>query len=157
MGFDMTVEQFEQQLEGYGQRLSDFDGLLQAEFSRLVDEIRALAPVSTGPTSGDLRSSIKLTGDRFNFQIQMLGYGVFQNYGVLGTKSSRIPVNVPEAGLTLGNVNVDRERFQFGTGNFDNGGRPWGAYYSGIKAQSFFSITELTQELTQFIQDNTEI
>jgi len=152
----MTVEQFAQRVENYGQELSNFDGLLQAEFSRLVDEIRALAPVAA-ENGGALRSSIKLTGDRFNFQIQMLGYGVFQNYGVLGTKSSRIPVNVPEAGLTLGNVAVDRERFQFGTGNFDNGGRPWGAYYSGIKAQSFFSITELTQELTQFIQDNTEI
>ena len=149
----MTVDEFARQLEGYGQQVSNLDANLQQWFSQKVDEIRALTPVDTGA----LRSSVKLTGDRFSFQIQMNYYGVFQNYGVKGFRSSRTPVNTPEAGLTLGNVAVDRERFQFGTGNFDNGGRPWGAYYTGIRARSFFSVTDIQNELVEFIQEQTTI
>ena len=147
----MTLDQFESMLEGFGERVEGLDARLQEFFSQKVDEIRRLTPVDTGA----LRSSVKLTGDRFHYELTMLSYGVFQNYGVLGVNSSRFPVNVPEAGLSLGTRPVDQERFQFGTGNFDNGGRPWGAYYTGIRAQSFFSITDITNELTQFIADNT--
>lgn len=138
-------------LAGYGERVEGLDARLQEFFTQKVDEMRMLVPVDTGA----LRSSIKLTGDRFHYELTMLSYGVFQNYGVLGVNSSRIPVNVPEAGLSLGSVAIEQERFRFGTGNFDNGGRPWGAYYTGIRARSFFSITDITNELTQFIVDNT--
>ncbi len=149
----MTVDEFATQLEGFGQRVGDLDASLQQWFSQKVDEIRALTPVDTGA----LRSSVKLTGDRFSFQIQMNYYGVFQNYGVRGVNSSRIPVRTPEAGLTIGGVRVEQERFQFGTGNFDRGGRPWGAYYTGIRARSFFSVTDIQNELVEFIQEQTTI
>lgn len=149
----MTVEQFEQQLDQWGDQIRGLDANLQQWFSQKVDEIRALTPVDTGA----LRSSIKLTGDRFGYEISMNYYGVFQNYGVRGVNSSRTPVNVPEAGLTIGGVRVEQERFQFGTGNFDRGGRPWGAYYTGIRARSFFSVTDITNELTEFIQEQTTI
>ena len=148
----MTLQEFERQLGQYGQEVGNLDQGLQQLFSELVTEIRAAAPVATG----QLMNSIKLTGDRFHFEIKMNYYGVFQNYGVRGTTSSRIPVNVPEAGLSFGAIAIEQERFQFGTGNFDRGGRPWGAYYSGIRARSFFSITDITNELTEFIQDNTQ-
>ena len=147
----MTVDQFEQMLGGFGQRVGGLDAALQEFFSQKADEIRRLTPVDTG----DLRKSIKLTGDRFEYQLTMLSYGVFQNYGVLGVDSSRFPVNVPEAGLSIGSHAVEQQRFQFGTGNFDNGGRPWGAYYTGIRARSFFSITDITNELTQLITEYT--
>lgn len=147
----MTLDQFENMLEGFGERVEGLDARLQEFFSQKVDEMRRLAPVDTG----QLKSSIKLTGDRFHYELSMLSYGVFQNYGVLGVNSSRFPVNVPEAGLSLGTHAVEQERFQFGTNNFWRGGPPWGAYYTGIRAQSFFSITDITNELTQFIADNT--
>ena len=150
----MTLDQFESMLEGFGERVEGLDARLQEFFSQKVDEIRRLTPVAP-EDGGALRSSIKLTGDRFHFQISMLYYGVFQNYGVRGVNSSRFPVNVPEAGLSLGTHPVEQEQFQFGTNNFWNGGPPWGAYYTGIRAQSFFSITDITNELTQFIADNT--
>jgi len=149
----MTVEQFEQQLDQWGDQIRGLDANLQQWFSQKVTEIRALTPVDTGA----LRSSIKLTGDRFGYEISMNYYGVFQNYGVKGFRSSRTPVNTPEAGLTIGGVRVEQQPFQFGTGNFDRGGRPWGAYYTGIRARSFFSVTDITNELTEFIQEQTTI
>ncbi len=148
----MTVEEFERRLADFGEEVGGLDARLQEFFTQTVDAIRAQAPVDTGA----LRSSIKLTGDRFGFEIKMNSYGVFQNYGVMGVNSSRFPVNVPEAGLNLGTVPVERERFQFGTNNFWRTGPGWGAYYTGIRARSFFSVTDITNELTQFIQDNTE-
>jgi len=153
MGFDMTLDEFTRQLEGYGERVGNLDANLQQWFSQKVDEIRALTPVDTGA----LRSSVKLTGDRFSFQIQMNYYGVFQNYGVKGFRSSRTPVNTPEAGLTIGGVRVEQQPFQFGTGNFWKTGPAWGAYYTGIRARSFFSVTDIQNELVEFIQEQTTI
>ena len=147
----MTLDQFESMLENFGEQIEGLDARLQEWFTQKVDEIRRLTPVDTGA----LRSSVKLTGDRFHYELTMLSYGVFQNYGVLGVNSSRQPTFVPEAGLSIEGFGITQEKFQFGTGNFDNGGRPWGAYYTGIRAQSFFSITDITNELTQFIADNT--
>lgn len=150
----MTLEEFDRMLRNFGERVEGLDARLQEWFTQKVDEIRRNAPVAP-EDGGALRSSIKLTGDRFHFEISMLYYGVFQNYGVRGVNSSRFPVTVPEAGLNLGTVPVEQEAFQFGTNNFWKGGPPWGAYYTGIQAQSFFSITDITNELTQFIADNT--
>ena len=149
----MTLDEFTTQLEGYGERVGNLDAELQQWFSQKVDEIRALTPVDTGA----LRSSVKLTGDRFSFQIEMNYYGVFQNYGVKGLRSSRQPVRTPEAGLTIGGVRVEQQPFQFGTGNFWKTGPAWGAYYTGIRARSFFSVTDITNELTEFIQEQTTI
>ena len=149
----MTEQQFIDRLENFGEQIRGLDARLQQFFTDKVDQIRRAAPVDTG----ELSRSIQLTGDRYGYEIRMNYYGVFQNYGVVSAGStSKIPVNVPEAGLSIGNTAVNQERFRFGTGNFDNGGRPWGAYYSGLRAQSFFSITDITNELTQVIQDNTE-
>jgi len=156
MGFDMTVDQFEQRLRSYGQLVGNLDANLQQWFSQKVDEIRALAPVAA-EDGGALRSSIKLTGDRFSFQIEMNYYGVFQNYGVKGLRSSRQPVRTPEAGLTIGGVRVEQQPFQFGTGNFWKTGPAWGAYYTGIRARSFFSVTDIQNELVEFIQEQTTI
>jgi hypothetical protein len=150
----MTLDQFERLLDGFGERIEGLDARLQEFFTEKVDEIRRNAPVAP-EDGGALRSSIKLTGDRFHFDISMLYYGVFQNYGVLGVNSSRQPTFVPEAGLNIEGFGITQEKFQFGTNNFWKGGPPWGAYYTGIRAQSFFSITDITNELTQFIADNT--
>ena len=66
----MTLDEFEQRLRSYGQLVGNLDANLQQWFSQKVDEIRALAPVAA-EDGGALRSSIKLTGDRFSFQIEM--------------------------------------------------------------------------------------
>lgn len=150
----MTLDQFETNLRRFGEQIEGLDARLQEWFTEKVDEIRRLAPVSD-ENGGALRSSVKLTGDRFHYELTMLSYGVFQNYGVLGVNSSRQPTFVPEAGLSIEGFGIAQEKFQFGTNNFWNGGPPWGAYYTGIRAQSFFSISDITNELTQFIADNT--
>lgn len=146
----MTLEEFENELRQLGDSMQGLDLVITQYLTQRVAELQNRAPRDTG----DLANSIKLMADRWSFQIQMNYYGVFQNYGVAGTKSSRIPVNLPEAGLSIGEEAIRQERFQFGTGNFDNNGRPWGAYYTGLRAQAFFSISELTNELENIIKNN---
>ena len=101
--------------------------------------MQSLAPERTG----DLKRSIQLTADRFNFQIRMNYYGVFQNYGVRGWDSRR-SVLKPEVGLTIGGIEVNpKSEMQFGVIN-----------HPGIAARSFFSITEIKNELEELIKNN---
>lgn len=142
----MTVDQFEQALGGFGESLFDLDQIIYQYMQQKVAQMQSLAPERTG----DLKRSIQLTADRFNFQIRMNYYGVFQNYGVMGTKSSRIPVNLPEAGLSIGNQAIDPSQ-RFG---FKEESNAWGVKYTGIRARSFFSITEIADELENLIAEN---
>ena len=146
----MTLEEFEREIGQFGEEIRDLDLAITEYLRQKVTEMQSLAPEDTG----ELKRSIKLTGDRYNFQIKMNYYGVFQNYGVAGTKSSKIPVNRPEAGLSIGSTVIDQQPFSFGTGNFNQGGKPWGAYYTGIRATSFFSISDIADELENIIINN---
>jgi hypothetical protein len=141
----MTLEEFIQR-DNFGETLSNLDGVIYQWMQQKVTEIQAATPVDTG----DLKRSIQLTASRFNFQIRMNYYGVFQNYGVMGTKSSRIPVNLPEAGLTIGNEAIDPNQ-RFG---FKEESNAWGVKYTGIRARSFFSISDITNELENLIAEN---
>ena len=75
----------------------------------------------------------------------MLNYGVFQNYGVAGTRSSRIPVIQPPFGISVDGYAVNG-RFSFGTGNYGEG-PGWGAYYTGLRAKSWFNMQQLSDGL----------
>ncbi len=141
----MTVEDFIEDLGDLGTELSNLDQAIYQWMQIKVQELKNAAPVDTG----ELRNSIKLTADRFSFQIRMNYYGVFQNYGVMGTKSSRIPVNVPEAGLSIGNTAIPEQRF-----GFKEDSNAWGVKYTGIRARAFFSMAELTNELANVIREN---
>lgn len=141
----MTLDEFLQR-DNFGETLSNLDQVIYQYMQQKVTQMQSLAPERTG----DLKRSIQLTADRFNFQIRMNYYGVFQNYGVMGTKSSRLPVNLPEAGLTIGTQAIDPSQ-RFG---FKEESNAWGVKYTGIQARSFFSITEIADELENLIAEN---
>ena len=80
----MTVEEFERSLQDFGEGLSNIQPILLNIGGRIVDEIKAGAPVD----SGALRNSIKAVIEDDSLTIAMLYYGIFQNYGVDGTANA---------------------------------------------------------------------
>lgn len=138
----MTVEEFERSLQSFGEELSNIQPILLNIGGRIVDEIKAGAPVD----SGALRNSIKAVIEDDSLTISMLYYGIFQNYGVDGTANAPARV-VPPFGVpqpTSGN------RFGF-SGNFEmiGGDLSFGArktiYKMGLRPQSFFEVEQISQ------------
>ena len=78
----MTVEQFEEQLAGFGESIRDLNPLLDQLANEIASQIRQDAPVDTGA----LRNSIRTFVSNNSFELTMLYYGAFQNYGVKGTE-----------------------------------------------------------------------
>lgn len=78
----MTVEEFEQQLGNFGQQLEDISAILLQIAGPIVDDIKASAPVDTGA----LKQSVQARVQGESLFIEMLYYGMFQNFGVNGTE-----------------------------------------------------------------------
>lgn len=137
----MTVEDFERALEGFGETMNNLSPILTQIGGRIVDEVKAGAPIDTGA----LRESIKAVIEDDALSIEMLYYGIFQNYGVDGMQNAparEVPafgVPQPQAG----------SRFGF-SGNYEmiGGDLPFGArkqiYKMGLKPQSFFDVDAIT-------------
>ena len=132
----MTVEEFEQQLANLGQELSEIDQILLAAGGRLVRDLKQRAPVDTG----DLRSSIQAVVTDQSLTIQMLSYGLYQNFGVSGTEDT-LGITVPE-GIFPGPRTGDTYSFQ--TRRF------------GIKPQQFFNMEQLTENLIQALEERIQ-
>ena len=138
----ISQEQFERQLENFGERMSNLSPILTQLGGAIVDDIKRNAP--TGET-GDLRKSIKAVIEQDSLSIQMLYYGIFQNYGVDGLQNAparevpRFGVPQPTAG----------RRFGF-SGNYEmiGGDLSFGArkqiYKMGLKPQSFFDLDAIS-------------
>jgi len=142
MAFDQSA--FDVFQEGIIDPLEDLDKELQRLATRIVDEMRQNVPEDTG----DLKKSIQLNMDRYGFQISMLDYGAYQNFGVEGSKGSNdtIPTDLDFA---IGSYGVKQgTTFKFGTDN--NGGR------FGIKRQTFFSLTRIQDRLKTLIEQQIE-
>ena len=86
----MTVEEFEQQLGNFGQSLEDISAILLNIAGPIVDDIKSQAPVDTGALKQSVQARVQ--GD--SLFIEMLYYGMFQNFGVNGTED-RIADEVP--------------------------------------------------------------
>ncbi len=86
----MTVDQFEQQLQNFGQSLEDISAILLAIAGPIVDDIKSTAPVDTGALKQSVQARVQ--GD--SLFIEMLYYGMFQNFGVNGTED-RVATEVP--------------------------------------------------------------
>jgi hypothetical protein len=152
----MTVEDFERSMQNFGESLSNLQPILLNIGGRIVDEVKAGAPIDKGA----LRDSIKAVVADDSLSIEMLYYGIFQNYGVDGMQNAparevpRFGVMQPTAG----------RRFGF-SGNYEaiGGTLPFAVrksiYKMGIKPQSFFDVDAIaeavadgvTQQLTQDI------
>ena len=86
----MTVNEFEQQLGNFGQNLEDITAILLQVAGPIVDDIKSSAPVDTGALKQSVQARVQ--GD--SLFIEMLYYGMFQNFGVNGTED-RIADEVP--------------------------------------------------------------
>ena len=150
----MTVDEFERALGDFGETMSNLSPVLTQIGGRIVDQIKSGAPVD----SGALRNSVKAVIQDDALAIEMLYYGIFQNYGVDGLQNAPArevpPFGVPQP--TAG------RRFGF-SGNYEmiGGDLSFGArkqiYKMGLKPQSFFNVDAIaaavadgvTQALTQ--------
>lgn len=139
----MTLDEFEQNIDNIGRELLNLTPILTRIGNEMTAELRNAAPVDTGA----LQSSISLEVKPQEFGISMLDYGAFQNYGVKSYegKGDNDDQDIPTGFAT--------QKYQFGTGNFSQGGRPWGAYYSGLNAKRWFNINDMTNEVTYRLQN----
>ena len=134
MAFDQNA------FDVFGEGIDELENLDQA-ISNLATEIvtrmREEAPVDTG----DLKRSIKVNLDRYGFQIMMLDYGAFQNYGV-NSGNGRKPAMDVEFGV---NLRPTAEPFYAFKG---------GRY--GISPREFFNIEDIEERLIRTIETQIE-
>ena len=148
-----TVDEFIAQLEEFGQRAVDLSDILSQVGSEITTKIKADAPSDTGA----LKSSISFEVNQDSLTLEMLNYGVFQNYGVGGTKSSPVTLKRVEGGI-FGIPAGTRFRFKSLT---IGGSLPYPVRRSiverGLQAKSFFSIADITQEVTERLEEEINI
>jgi hypothetical protein len=133
----MTVDEFESALGDFGETLNNLSPILTAIGGRLVDQIKQDAPTDTG----QLRNSIKAVIEDDTLSIQMLYYGIFQNYGVDGMQNAPAR-EVPQYGVIQPTAG---SRFGFsGDYTMIGGSLSFGArktiYKMGLKPQPFFNV-----------------
>ena len=150
----MTVDQFESALGDFGETMSNLSPILTQIGGRLVDQVKDGAPID----SGALRQSIKAVIQDDSLAIEMLYYGIFQNYGVDGIQNAPAR-EVPAFGVPQPTAG---RRFGFsGDYTMIGGDLSFGArkqiYKMGLKPQSFFDVDAIAaavadgvaQQLTQ--------
>ena len=85
-------------------------------------------------------------------------YGYFQNFGVAGFEGGGDNKDQEPLDDITKTAFGDVAAFQFGTGYYSNdGGTPWGAYYSGINAASFLVVADFVKEVTDYVNENLEL
>lgn len=127
----MTLDEFETRLVDMRDDIVNLTPILTEIGNEMTRELQSAAP--TGKT-GNLQSSIRLEVQPNQFSVSMLDYGAFQNYGVkaVNSKSAEYTNQIkPKGNFTIGGQTAN-QYFQFGTGNYSKGRRPWGAYYTGL-------------------------
>ncbi|MCY3927484.1 MAG: HK97 gp10 family phage protein [Acidobacteria bacterium] len=138
----MTVEEFERALGDFGETMSNLSPILTEIGGRIVDSVKEGAPIDTGA----LRQSIKAVIEDDTLALEMLYYGIFQNYGVDGMNQA-VATDVPQFGVPQPTAG---RRFGF-SGNYEmiGGDLPFGVrksiYKLGLKPQSFFDVDAITQ------------
>ena len=137
----MTVDEMVGRLDQVGQRATDLTDILTQIGTEITAEIRSRAPQDTGA----LKSSIAFSVTTNSLALEMLNYGVFQNYGVDGTKEA------PAKGVEGGVFGLPAgTRFKFKSQTI-GGSLPFPVRRSiaerGLKPKSFFSIAGIKDEV----------
>ena len=138
----MSGEEFERALGDFGETMSNLSPILTEIGGRIVDSVKEGAPIDTGA----LRQSIKAVIEDDTLALEMLYYGIFQNYGVDGMNQA-VATDVPQFGVPQPTAG---RRFGF-SGNYEmiGGDLPFGVrksiYKLGLKPQSFFDVDAITQ------------
>lgn len=146
---------FLDRLQSFGEDLSNIDNELLAIAGNIVNDLKAAAPQD----SGDLKNSIQAVIQDNSIQIEMLVYGIFQNYGVDGM-NQRVADDVPQFGIDP--QPAAGSRFGFSGDYIAIGGDlPYGVrksiYERGLRPQRWFDLETLAERITTEIANRTEL
>lgn len=143
----MTLDNFGDYLDRVEQRIVNLTPILTEVGNQVTAELQNSARTHNWKKSeGLLANSIRVEVRPTEFGVFMNNYGAFQNYGVKSFEGKGKNTDQENPGAFNNN-----RKFEFGTGNYNKGGRPWGAYYSGLNAQNWFSMEDLTQDVTDYL------
>ena len=110
-------------------------------------------------SSNGVRATIFSTLDEttMTLGITMPEHGYFQNFGVRGVKDKGTTQMGIDTLTAAAFGSAQGSTFAFGTGNYDRGGRPWGAYYSGFSAQDFMQLELFVEQVAEYVNQNLEL
>lgn len=123
-----------------------------------IEDMKNRLVVKNSTNTPSLRDSIRaiINENDGSLELIMNEYGYFQNYGVAGVKNKRTQMGIDEpVALAFGSSTGDI--MSFGTGNYDKGGKPWGAYYSGIEAKDFIKLDQFLEDIESYLKQNLEL
>ena len=139
-----NIDNFNVFQETAGEFTDGLDSNLSALATRIADDMRQRVPTR----SGELKRSIKINIDRYDFILEMLYYGPFQNYGVSGTNSGKVkqPFNTEDSNYT-GEVKPP-----FGIDNpFEDGNFQFRNREFGIPSRQFYDVKDILEQMVQEI------
>tara|TARA_R110000765_G_C18549854_1_gene562125 strand:+ start:42 stop:503 length:462 start_codon:yes stop_codon:yes gene_type:complete len=144
----MTVDQFSAQLDAFGEEALDLTSILNDIARDITTQMKA--DLRTGQyAKGNLKNSIFATASPDKFEIEMLAYGIPQNYGVVGTANNYGAKPIQDGLQGAGKV------MTFGTFKTIGGDLPFGIrkYIAekGIKPKNFFNMDDITEEVNDRI------
>ena len=155
----LTPEQIADQIRDLGKDLPQTMGVvIQAAADQAIEDMKNRMSFKQNSSDG-VRATIFSTFDEstMTLGITMPEHGYFQNFGVKGvndkgtTQMGIDELTASAFGSAAGST------FAFGTGNYDRGGRPWGAYYSGLNAQDFMQLDLFVEQVADYVNENLEL
>ena len=155
----LTPDQIAQQIADLGRDLPQTMGaVIQTAADLAIGDMKNRMSFKQNSSDG-VRATIFSTLDEstMTLGITMPEHGYFQNFGVRGVKdrgTTQIGIDTLTAtafGASEGST------MSFGTGNYDRGGRPWGAYYSGLNAQDFMQLDLFVEQVAEYVNQNLEL
>lgn len=152
----MNIQDFINRINIVGEHLSDLNSNILRTIEPIAERIRNDAPEDTG----ELKRSISFvveSGETMTLFLSMKNYGFFQNYGVQASpdsttvkRTNQLPV---EDVVRFGLPPSGGDKFRFG--RKQDHPRAWGAFYSGLDNQQFFTMAAIGRALTSTIQTDT--
>lgn len=140
----MTVDEMNARLSQFGQQATNLSDILTTIGSEITAQVKRAAPVDTGA----LRASISFSVTPNSLQMEMLNYGVFQNYGVKGTENDPGAISTPDGIFGV----AANYKFQFKSQTI-GGSLPFPVRRSiaqrGLKPKQFFNLRDITEEVTE--------
>jgi len=155
----LTPEQIADEIRDLGKDLPESLGMvIQAAADMAIEDMKNRMNFDHNSSDG-VRATIFSTFDEstMTLGITMPEHGYFQNFGVKGVKDKgTTQMGIDE--LTASAFNASPEStFAFGTGNYDRGGSPWGAYYSGLNAKDFMQLDLFVDQVVDYVNQNLEL
>ena len=157
----LTPAQIEAAIADLGKDLPQTMGVvIQAAADQAIEDMKNRMDFNNNSSDG-VRATIFSSLDETTMQlgITMKEHGYFQNFGVesyekQGKNTYQLPIDelTAEAFGTSPNTT-----FAFGTGNYAQDGKPWGAYYSGLNAKDFLQLELFVEQVADYVNQNLEL